>query len=47
MIVPGGLGVQQAKVDALNKIPAPSDIPRFRAFIGLANYFGVLSKTLV
>jgi hypothetical protein len=47
MIVPGGLGVQQAKVDALHKIPAPSDVPRLRAFFGLANYYRRLSKTLV
>jgi hypothetical protein len=39
MIVPGGLGVQQAKVDVLHKIPAPSDVPRLRAFLGLANYY--------
>ena len=32
MIVPSGLGVQQAKVDALHKIPAPSDVPRLRDF---------------
>jgi hypothetical protein len=39
MIVPGGLGVQQAKVDALHKIPASSDVPRLRAFLGLENYY--------
>jgi hypothetical protein len=39
MIVPGGLGVQQAKVDALHKIPAPSDVPRLRAFLELENYY--------
>ena len=39
MIVPSGLGVQQAKVDALHKIPIPSDVPRLRAFLGLANYY--------
>jgi hypothetical protein len=39
MIIPGGLGVQQAKVDALQKIPAPVDVPRLRAFLGLANYY--------
>ena len=39
MIIPGGLGVQQAKVDALQKIPAPSDVSRLRAFLGLANYY--------
>ena len=39
MIIPRGLGVQQAKVDALEKIPAPVDVPRFRVFLGLANYY--------
>jgi hypothetical protein len=39
MIGPGGLGVQQAKVNALHKIPAPSNVPRLRAFLGLANYY--------
>ena len=39
MIVPGGFGVQQAKVDALQKIPAPVNVPRLRAFLGLANYY--------
>ena len=38
MIIPGGLGVQRAKVDALEKIPAPVDVPRLCAFLGLANY---------
>ena len=31
--------MQQAKVDALQKIPAPVDVPRLRAFLGLANYY--------
>ena len=39
MIIPGGLGVQQAKMDALQKIPAPVDVPRFCTFLGLANYY--------
>ena len=39
MIVPGGLGVQQAKVDALQRILAPIDESRLRAFLGLANYY--------
>jgi hypothetical protein len=39
MIIPGDLGVQQAKVDALQKIPAPVDLPRLRAFLGLVNYY--------
>ena len=39
MIVPRGLGINQAKVDALQKIPAPVDVPRLRAFLGSANYY--------
>lgn len=39
MIVPGGLGVQQAKIDALQKIPVPIDVPCLRAFLELANYY--------
>ena len=39
MIFLGGLGVQQAKVDALQKIPALVDVPRLRAFLGLANSY--------
>ena len=53
MIVPGGLGVQMAKVEALNKIPIPRDVPRSRVFLGLANYynrfvrnFSVIAKPL-
>lgn len=53
MITPGGLGVQEAKVEALNKIPIPKDVSRLRAFMGLANYylrfvcgFSVLAKPL-
>ena len=39
MIVPGRLGVQQAKVNALHWIPAPIDVSRLRAFVRLANYY--------
>ena len=39
MIVPRGLGVQQAKVDALQWIPAAIDVLRLRPFLGLANYY--------
>ena len=39
MIVPGGLGVQQAKVYSLQKIPALVDVSRFHVFLGLANYY--------
>lgn len=38
-ITPGGLGVQKAKVDALNQIPVPTDVSRLRAFLGLASYY--------
>ena len=31
--------MQQAKVDVLQKIPAPIDVPRLRAFLGVANYY--------
>ena len=46
MIVPGGLGVLQAKVDALQKIPAPVDVPRLRVFLGLANYYRRFVKNI-
>jgi hypothetical protein len=39
MIILRGLGVQQAKVDALQKILAPVDVPILCAFLGLANYY--------
>ena len=42
-----------AKVEAFNKIPIPKDVPRLRAFLGLANYyrrfvhnFSVIAKPL-
>jgi len=39
MIVLGGLRVHQAKVDALQKIPIPSDVPQLCAFFGMADYY--------
>lgn len=39
VIYPGGLGVQQAKVKAIARIPCPTDVSRVRAFMGLANYY--------
>ena len=39
MIIPRGLGMQVAKVDALQKIPPRVDVPKLRAFLGLANYY--------
>ena len=38
-IYPGGLGVQQTKVEAIAQIPAPTDVSRVRAFLGLANFY--------
>jgi hypothetical protein len=38
VIYPGDLGVQQAKVEAIARIPCPTDVSRVRAFMGLANY---------
>ncbi|OAE31626.1 hypothetical protein AXG93_3384s1000 [Marchantia polymorpha subsp. ruderalis] len=35
----GGLGVQQAKVEAIARIPRPTDVRRVCAFMGLANYY--------
>ncbi len=35
----GGLGVQQAKVEAIASIPHPMDVSRVRAFMGLTNYY--------
>ena len=39
MIILGGLGMQQAKVNTLQKIPTPVDVLGLRAFLGLANYY--------
>lgn len=39
MIELGGLGVQQAKVDALQKIQTPNGVPQLRVFLGLVNYY--------
>jgi len=39
VIHPGGLGVQQAKVEVIAHIPRPMDVNRVRAFMGLANYY--------
>jgi len=39
VIYPGGLGVQQAKVEAIARIPRPMDVSRVRTFMGLTNYY--------
>ena len=44
MIVRGDLGVQQAKVDALQQIRALIDVSRLGAFLGFANYYCRFNK---
>ncbi len=39
VIYPGGLGVQQAKVEAIARIPRPTDVSRVHTFMGLTNYY--------
>jgi hypothetical protein len=39
VIYPGGLGMQQAKVEVIACIPHPTDVSRVRTFMGLANYY--------
>ncbi len=53
VIYPGGLGMQQAKVEAIARISHPTDVSRVHAFMGLANYyrryvkvFSVMAKPL-
>jgi hypothetical protein len=37
VIYPSGLGVQQAKVEAIAHFPRPTDVSRVRVFMGLVN----------
>ncbi len=39
VIYPSGLGVQQAKVEAIARISCPMDVSKVRTFMGLANYY--------
>jgi len=39
VIYPSGLGVQQAKVEAITHIPRPMDVSRVCIFMGLVNYY--------
>jgi len=39
VIYPGGLVVQQTKVEAIACISCPTDVNRVYAFMGLANYY--------
>ncbi len=44
MIYPGGLGVQQAQVEAIAHISCPMNVSRVRVFMGLANYYRMYVK---
>jgi hypothetical protein len=44
VIYPSGLGVQQAKVEAIAHIPCPTDVSRVCIFMGLANYYRMYVK---
>jgi hypothetical protein len=39
VIYPGGLGVQQVKVEIITRIPRPTDVSKVGAFMGLTNYY--------
>ncbi len=39
VIYPGGLGVQQAKVETIAHILRPTNMSKVCAFMGLANYY--------
>ncbi len=39
VIYPGGLGVQQAKVEAIACIPRPTNVSKVHTSMGLANYY--------
>jgi hypothetical protein len=44
VIYPGGLGVQQVKVEAIVHIPRPTDVSKVRAFMGLTNNYCMYVK---
>jgi len=44
VIYPSGLGMQQAEVEAIARIPHPTDVSRVRAFMGLTNYYHMYVK---
>jgi hypothetical protein len=39
VIYPSGLGMQQAKVEAITRILHPTNVSRVRNFMGLMNYY--------
>ena len=46
MIIPKSLRMQEAKVDVLQKIPAPIDVPKLHTFLGLAKYYYQFIKNI-
>jgi hypothetical protein len=44
VIYPGGLGVQQVKLEAIALIQHPTDLNRVRVFMGLANCYRMYVK---
>jgi hypothetical protein len=44
VIHPGGLGMQQAKVEAIACISRPTSVSRVHAFMGLANHYHMYDK---
>ena len=38
-IIPNGLMPHEAKVQAIMRIPVPTDVPHLRGFLGLSNYY--------
>ncbi len=44
VIHPSGLGVQKAKVEAIARIPRPTDVCKVCTFMGLANYYRMYVK---
>jgi hypothetical protein len=39
VIYPGGLGMQQIKVEVIARILRPTDVSKVCAFMGLVNYY--------
>jgi hypothetical protein len=36
---PRGLGVQKTKVNAISKVPSPTDVNQLKSFLKLVNYY--------
>jgi hypothetical protein len=44
VIYPGGLGMQQVKVEVIARILRPTDVSRVHVFMGLVNYYRMYVK---